>query len=143
MLAGAGILIVVAILATALLGGSDVTAYPPGTPEAAAQTYLQALFDGDYQVAHGLLTPQLQAQCDAHDLLFDRESDMDRAVFDDVRVRGDSAVIDVSLRWMEYSPDPLVELSTNEVDSRLVLERIDTEWRIANADWPLFGCEWR
>lgn len=143
MLAAAGILIVVAIIATALLGGSDVTSYPPGTPEAAAQTYLQALFAADYEVAHGLLTPQLEAQCEAHDLRFDRESDMDRAVFDEVRVRGDTAVIDVSLRWMEYSPDPLVPLPSNEIDSRLVLERIDGEWRIASADWPLFSCEWR
>ncbi len=143
MLAGAGILIVVAIIATALLGGSDVTEYAPGTPEAAAQTYLQALFAADYEVAHGLLTPQLQAQCDAHDLLFDRESDMDRAVFDKVTVRGDTTVIDVSLRWMEYSPDPLVPLASNEVETRLVLERIDGEWRVASADWPLFGCEWR
>jgi hypothetical protein len=47
-----GVLLAAAVL---LLGPPAVVEYEPGSPEAAAQSYVQALLDGDYDLAYDLL----------------------------------------------------------------------------------------
>ena len=143
LLFGAGAVILVAIIGIALLAGSDVTEYDPGTPEAAAQNYLQALIDEDYTTAHALLSPRLQIRCRDYELSREYGPEMDRVVFEDVRHLDTSTVITLRITTLGYSAEPLPSVMRDEIDSRLVLEQFDGDWRIVDADWPLDYCDWR
>ena len=128
ILAVAAIVIVAAVIVAAILAGSRTERFDAGTPEAAAQAYIQALFDGNEDEAYGLLTPELQRECERDRLVnaFGRGPEV--AIFDDVEVAGDRAEI-VVLFDSEFSRE-----------SRLVLERRDGAWLVAEARWPLGNC---
>lgn len=143
LLFGAGAVILAAIIGIALLANSDVTEYEEGSPEAAAQTYLQSLIDEDYAAAHELLSPTLQVRCRDYELHYEYGPKMDRVVFDDVRALDDRTVITLRITTTDYSAEPLPIVNRNEIESRLVLEQFDDGWRILDADWPLDFCDWR
>ncbi len=128
ILAGAAILIVVAVVVAAVLADSRTRKFDAGTPEAAAQAYIQALFDGEEDEAHALLTPELQWQCDVDELARGLAFGAEVAIFDDVNVDGDRAEIIVVLD------------SGFSRETRLVLERRDGRWLIADAEWLLNRC---
>jgi len=141
VLIGIGVALLAAIVAVAVIGGRGVVEYPEGSPEAAAQTYVQALFDGEDDAAYAMLSPALQARCVAVD------SDVDAtaagsATFEDVHIRDDRVVIDVRLTGARFEPGPL-PIQQEEIDARLTLVEIDGEWRISAGDWPLYRCIWR
>jgi hypothetical protein len=133
--------ILVAVLAIVLLGGDDVVEYDPGTPEAAAQAYLQALFEGDGDAAHALLSPRHQARCEPYELDLHGE-DFTSATFTETRIADGRATIDVRMSGSEFIPDPVV-IGSHELHTEIVLESLDGEWRIVAADWPLDSCLWR
>lgn len=143
LLIGAGAVILAAIIGVALLAGSNVTEYQPGSPEAAAQTYLQAMIDGDYAVAHELLSPSWQIRCRDYELRHEYGPEMDRVVFDEVRELDERTLITLRITTLDYTAEPLPNLMRNEIETRLVLEQFDGEWRIVDADWPLDFCDWR
>ncbi len=138
-LAIAGAAIVAVGIVVALLGGPDVTEYPPGTPEAAAQNYVQALFDGDTHAAHAVLGTEIQQNCEPFQLGQEPWLEDGTARFTDVRVNGAQATIDVRITStnVDFEPSPF---NDNEIESRLVLESTNGEWRIVRADWPFDGC---
>jgi len=143
VLIGTATVAIAAIITVALLGGSRVTEYQPGTPEAAAQRYLQALFDADYDTAHDLLEPRLLARCAPHELIYHPGPDMDRAVFRSVEERDESVLISIEITSTNVSPEPIPMIDTHEIDTHLVLEPWDGGWRIVDAGWPLAECDWR
>ncbi len=139
LLLGAGA-VILAIVITAAVRGSGVTTYPAGTPEAVAQTYVQALLDGDLATAHATLEPQLQTRCRPYDFETPLHNGSYRVVFEESDVAQDAVTITVHLTSTGY-PDPVLPLpSVEEFTSRLVLARFDGEWRIVDADWPLEVC---
>jgi hypothetical protein len=133
----AGVLLAAVVL---LLGPPAVVEYEPGSPEAAAQSYVQALLDGDYDLAFDLLSPALRTDCRPHELAaeLDVES-LGSVVFTEVTVTGDRATIAVRLTPSVSGPG-LVPGDPEEVDTRLVLQSADGGWVVVAADGPLYGC---
>lgn len=128
ILVGAAIAIVVAVVVAAALAGSGTATFDADTPEAAAQAYIQALFDGEEDVAHQLLTPELQGRCRGHERSSALAFESRVAVFDAVDVDVDRAEITVVLD------------SGISRETRLVLVRRDGRWLVADSQWPLDHC---
>lgn len=143
VLAGLAVLVVAAAVVLALAGPPDVARYEPGTPEAAAQAYVQALLDGDFEAAHDLLAPALRVDCRPEDLRLGVPGDEVGTVrFEDVRVTGDRATITARLDTTRFEPAPL-PVGGDGIPTRLVLHRGEGGWLIAAADWPLHDCHRR
>lgn len=142
VLVAAGALIILAIATVALVGRDRIAEYEAGSPEAAAQTYVRSLFEGDYKTAYGLLAPDLQRRCEPEDLALHTELEDSTVHFTDVTELEGSVRIDLTLTDTVYGPG-VVPMGRSEHGSRLVLEQIDGEWRIAAAGWPLDACDRR
>jgi hypothetical protein len=143
-LIGIGVVVVIALIVALALAGGDVRTYEPGTPEATAQAYLQALFDDDEEAAHAYLSPALQERCEPWDLDTWWARDAESAVFDEVRVDGDHAEIELRLISREYDLGlfPFDNYDYTR-ETELELDRIAGEWVVTDATWPLAGCAWR
>ena len=139
VLIAGGLVIVAAIAAIALIGGPRVVEYAAGTPEAAAQEYVQALLDEDYDLAFTYLAPEIQADCDVGAPSNGLASDSAVIVFDNVRTFDERTTIDARISWNHYEPGPF-PVDEHETTTRLTLELRNDEWRIVAARWPLDGC---
>lgn len=144
VLIGIGIFVVLALLVTIALAGRNVRSYDPGTPESVAQAYIQALFDEDPEAAYGYLSTDLQDRCKPHDLDTWWARQAESASFDEVRINGDHA--DIELRLLSTEFDMGIFPFDNydySLETELELDRLGGEWVITNATWPLAGCIWR
>ena len=144
ILIGIGILVGLALLITLALARDDVRSYDEGTPEATAQAYLQALFDEDRETAHAYLSDELQSKCDPWDLDLWWARDASSAAFDEVRVDGDRAEIELRLVSDDYEFGifPFDDYDYTR-ETELELRSSNGGWVITNATWPLAGCIWR
>jgi len=144
ILLGIGILVLLALLVALAVAGSNVRTYEAGTPEAAAQAYIQALFDGDTHAGHGYLSEDLQRECEPWDLELWWVRHSDSASFDEVRIDGDHAAIELRLVSSDYEVGvfPFDNYDYSQ-ETELELDRFDGEWLITDATWPLAGCTWR
>lgn len=140
-LAAFGLLLVGALAVAFILGEPRITEYPPDSPEAAAQAYIQALFDGDGPAARQWMVPEDRFRCTGGLIDPVVGGEPLSASFLSVDLDGDRAVIRVRLSGERYEPEPFGYRF--EEDSRLVLERRDGIWLVAAADWPLDQCAWR
>ncbi len=138
LIVGASALVAI-IVGVALLGSPKVAEYEPGSPEAAAQRYVQALLDDDYTTAHSLLDADWQRECDPHDLRIEPWWSVATATFTDVNRRGDTATIDIRLDTGDLDFED-IPIQADTIDTVLVLEHQAGEWRIVGADWPLSEC---
>lgn len=139
ILIGIGIAVGLAVLIALALSGRGLQRYDPDSPEAAAQAYIQALFDEDFDEARRYLSDDLQSRCRGVDL---RLSGLeDTATFDEVRGDGDHAEIELRLSDSAVFPGefPFRDYDWS-TDTELELERIDGVWRITRAAWPVFRC---
>lgn len=136
-----GVTLVAAVVTIAFLGRRDVEDYPAESPEAAAQTYIQHLFDGEWDDAYAMLTPEAQRRCPILDVDID-ETESRVATFERVRTLTDRVAIDIRLTGTRFEPGPL-PVDTIEIDTRLTLEQVAGEWRIAGGTQPVYGCAWR
>lgn len=144
ILIGIGVLVAVAVLVILALAGSDVRAYEPDTPQAAAQAYIQALFDDDPRTAYSHLSADLQSQCRPNDLDLWWVRRADSASFDEVRTDGDHAEIELRLMSSDYDRGIFpFDNYDHSRETELELDRVDGEWVITDATWPLAGCTWR
>ncbi len=144
ILIGMAAFVGVALLVTLALARSDTRSYEQGTPEATAQAYIQALFDGDRDTAHGFLSSELRARCEPRDLETWWISDAESASFDEVRIEGTHAEIEIRLISKDYDlgifPFDNYDYSR---ETELVLDQLAGGWFITDATWPLAGCTWR
>ncbi len=134
----------ISIIVALLLARDDVRSYEPGTPEATAQAFIQAMFDEDVEAARNFLSAELQRECRGDDLNLWWVRNADSARFDSVDISDDTADIEVSLITTEYEPG-FFPFSDHDYSSEteIELERHDGTWVITNATWPLSGCTWR
>lgn len=139
VLIGIGIAVALLIIVALALSQRGLQRFDPGTPEAAAQAYVQALFDEDYETAHTYLSTELQAQCRSDELRV--YGLQDAATFDEVRRDGDRAEIELRLTDTKYYPGlyPFDDYRWS-TETELVLERIDGTWQITDAAWPVYRC---
>ena len=133
-----GVVLVAAVAAIALLAGRDVVDYAPGTPEATAQAYIQALFDRDYETADALLSPTARARCPSFDTEFN-DTRTGAATFEQVRRYDDRIVIDILLTGARFEPGPF-PIEEDRIETELSLRQIDGEWRIIAGEWPFDRC---
>ena len=140
----AGAVIVIAIILAAIFSNGRVQSFDPGTPEAVAQAYVQAIFDNDSFAAYALLAPELQDECDRHDLIPPWAIGASHARFRAVRIDGDRAVIDVELRDIDVSVSPFgIDDHRDTKSNELELEHRQSDWLITYAAWPIYGCPGR
>lgn len=144
ILIGIGFAVMLGLLVALALADSNVRDYEPGTPEAAAQLYVKALFDEDRAAAYALLTPEVQDRCEQNDLDLWWVRDADSASFDEVRVSDGHAEIELRLVGNDIDPGlfPFDNYDYSR-ETELVLDQIDGEWLVSDATWPLAGCNWR
>jgi hypothetical protein len=144
ILIGIGIFVALALIVALALARSNVRSYEPGTPEATAQAFIQALLDEDPETAHGFLAADLKKVCEPRDLNLWWVPHADRAVFDEVRADATHAEIEISLLSNDYEfgifPFDNYDYSR---ETELELDRFDGEWLVTDATWPLAGCTWR
>ncbi len=133
-----GAVVVLAVAVAVAVGGARRAATPTGSPEAAVQSYLEAVFDGDTEAAAGHLSAS--SPCGAVDL--------DRAVVDPSQrvtlvgtdVEGDRAVVRIEV---EYGSDGPLGVDTVGERHSLRLVREDGTWRLTGIPWPLWACRER
>jgi hypothetical protein len=144
ILIGIGILVVLALLVTLAVADRNVRSYDPGTPEATAQAYIQALFDEDRDAAYAHLSADLQDDCKPNDLDLWWVRGAESASFDEVRIDGDHAEIELRLLSTDFELGifPLENYDYSR-ETELELDRFESEWVITDATWPLAGCTWR
>ena len=139
------------VLLTALVAGlvlsvRDTTRYPDGSPEAVAQSYVQALFDDDPAEARRYLAPELAAECHAHEPSSWWIRSGDSVRFSEARGEDDRAEIRMTMASVEGVDPldlPIDGASTSTREAQLVLVRRDGTWVIVDSDVGLHGCNRR
>ena len=131
----------VIILAGALAATRQEAQFDPGTPEATAQAYFVALFDGDDRGAHALLTPELRERCGISRLREAWIPDNSRVVLADTWSDGSTA--DVRLRLTETTTNLPFEVSESSFEVTLTMTRSGDDWRISEVPWPMYACDER
>jgi hypothetical protein len=145
VLATVAIVVILGLGIGLVLAARGGPAYPEGSAEAAAQGYLQALFDEDPAQAREFLAPELAATCQTFEPASWWISESRAARFEDVRELDGTVVIDLelsSLRTYDPFEFPLDDYDPVR-DTELVLEQRNGTWVITEAAWPLHQCDRR
>ncbi|WP_430647154.1 hypothetical protein [Agromyces sp. GXS1127] len=134
ILAVLGVLVVVALIAVFTRGEPEPL--DEGTPEGVVQQYSAAVIDGDEETAMEYLVPEVAEECVRIPL---GEPDGMRVTLVETTERDDTADVDV-LIVTTYGGGPF---GSNEYEERgtFDLVRVDGEWRIETAPWPLAICD--
>ncbi|MRX43587.1 nuclear transport factor 2 family protein [Agromyces kandeliae] len=134
ILAVLGALVVLALVAVFTRGEPEQL--DADTPEGVVQQYSAAVIDGDEAAAMELLVPELAEDCTRMPAA---EPAGIRVTLVDTTVRDDTADVDV-LIVTTYGDGPF---GSSEYEERGVFDlvRVDGEWRIESAPWPLTICD--
>lgn len=121
------------------------TAFPDGSPEAAAQAYLQAMFDHDEGTARRYLAPGLLDACDPVALSSQFRS-ADTVRFVDVTADGHRAEIELEFSYSnDYEPFeiPIDDPWHSPHSAGVELEQRDDGWLVVGATWIPNRCQER
>lgn len=132
--AAVGAVIALAIIIGLALGNGGVRSFPEGSPEAATQDFLQAMFDGDIDEARTHLSDDLAVRCDRAALRFSTFSYNDVAQITDVDADETEAAVTVVL-----SDDSGLLGDPYEDEHVIELTNTDGVWRITGLN-ERFGC---
>jgi len=150
--AGRRVLMAVAAALVAALGvglflaARSTADYPDGSPEAAAQGYLQALFDHDPEAARSYLAPEFANRCDIDDPSSWWIWSTDAVTFDAVRTDGDVAEIDVRLTSVDnydVFDIPIDRRHDWSHTGTITLNSRDGQWLIVDTSTSLHQCHER
>lgn len=137
MLAGMALALVIGATAILAVNREPVT-YPPGSPEAAVQAYVQALLDGDEDAAAAWLDPA--TDCEAGDLAEAHVPDDVRVTLRHAEIDGDVAEVEIGVTVTSgRGPFDTYEYEDHH---RFELARSGEGWLITNRPWPWASC-WR
>jgi hypothetical protein len=129
--------LVIIVMAAVVAVTRSPSAFDAGTPEAAAQSYLQALLDGDERAAHAYLSEELQAACTLTELRNTWMPESVRITLTETTLLDGTAEVDLIV--IEGSTDPFGGGGTYDVT--LVLDHAGDEWIISEPPWPIEHCE--
>ena len=138
--AGVFSLIAVAVV-VALVASGDPEPLPEGSPEAAVQTYVQAIDDGDFRGAYRLLNAESREACEENEFRSRIRNGSDagmRIILDYVDVVDDNALVSVNIT--SFHGDPPFDFSESTQSALFDLDRVDEAWEIVHAPWPFSGC---
>lgn len=135
--AGIGLLVVVLVVVALV---REPVELDPGTPEGTVQEYLQALGDGDYERAIGLLEPERFEDCTpAHLARFTPDEPFTATLESTPRDETDETRAFVDVR-MRFGTNGLFGSSWETYES-FTLVNEDGFWWITEDPWPHFGWE--
>lgn len=134
----AALLVVALAVAVAVGAGREPSRLEPGSPEAAVQTFVEALIDRRWLDARAQLTDELAARCAPTTLADHGRPDVARVVLVDAAVAGQTATVELDIT--ESYGEGLFDGGESTFAETFVLTRADDGWRIAEAPWPLYGC---
>lgn len=127
------ILVVLALAVIAIAVGGRTISLDPDSPEGVVQRYTQAVIDGDRPTAEALLADG--DRCDSYQ---DPYMDTDiRVTLGDVRITGDTAVVEVTVGYGGGDPFAPYDYSDR---SRFLLTNVDGAWLIDETPWPFWIC---
>jgi hypothetical protein len=129
-----GLVVLVTVVVGVLTASRDATEYDSSTPEGVVQAYVEAVLDGELEVAAGLLSED--SPCDVDNLDNSYLPEYDRVVLLDSEVDGDTARVEIEAVTVE---GPFGAFDYGERHT-FRLERSGTEWRITGRPWPMFEC---
>lgn len=134
----AGVALAALIAVAFALNAFGVTEYDPDSPEGVVQAYLNAVLDGDEDIARQYLSPALRERCEDGDDFFRFRDERDaRVALTETRLTDDGAVVDV--RVTEGSPDLFDSSAYTHEESYRLIETEDG-WLIDQHSWPWYGC---
>lgn len=129
--------VAVAIALIALLAGRDRRqTFDPSSPQAAVQTYLDAILAGDPDLAATKLDDRTAGRC-LRPLRRTITEEGVRASLLDALIETDRATIEIQLT---YPDGDLFGTSGYSFEERFFLERVDGEWLIIEDPWPVAVC---
>ena len=114
-----------------------------GTPEATVQSFLRAVQDEEFRLAHSFLSDDLKEDC-AFDQFFSRTVSPrgpmgdDRITLERTKTEGDIAF--VTVRVTQFHGRGLFETSESSHEQRLILREEDGQWRFTEYPWPFSQC---
>jgi len=132
-LVGGAIVVGVIVVAAgiAALAGSGPTTYQPGSPEATAQAYVQAVLDDDTAAIQSLV---IDSSCDVGPRYFGDEPIRVTLVGTDIV--GDTATVRIDVT--HGTSDPIFGGGWDE-NSQINLRQVDGSWAVDGDSWP-FWC---
>ena len=126
------------VIVIALVAGRDRREkFTEGSPQAVVQSYLDAVFDGDPDLALTMLDSATASRCKSPLRRSVSPSEI-RAVLVNDRVDDDNATIELRLNFLDSGPFGSDGYSTQE---RFFLERTDGRWQISEDPWPVAPCK--
>lgn len=133
IIGGVVILTVLLLAVIAIVAGGRTVELDPDSPEGVVQRYTQAVIDGDLATAEALMVDG--RDCERFE---DPYIDNDlRVTLGDVRVTGDSAVVEVTVGYGGGDPFSPYDYSDR---SRFLLRESDGAWLIDETPWPFWTC---
>ncbi len=133
LLAGIGLVVVIAVIAVFARGGP--TEFAADTPAGVVQRYSQAVIDGDTDAAMEYLVSDVAESCDP----VPSNTDDYRLTLLETTEREESARVDVLITAV-YGTGPL-GASESEYEESFDLVKDGDDWLIAFAPWELTICE--
>lgn len=135
LLTTVAVLVVLAVIGGVVAALRPPPSYPPDSPEAVLQSYLEDVLTGDLGSAATYLDPE--GECTLEDLEDSRTNrDTDRIVLRDARTSGDTATVRVDL--VQETGGLFSDSWTNE--QRFTLRSTDEGWVLTGQPWPMFSC---
>lgn len=131
-----GGILLVAVAAGVVSALRPAPEFEPGTPEAAVQGYLQAVFEREETEAEAFLASD--SRCGADDIERAMTEESARVVLRDSEVGDGTARVRVEIVHSSAGGPFETYEYTQERTFRLVRE--DEEWRLTGEPWPVFSC---
>lgn len=130
--AAVAVLVVVTVVALAV---RSPTEFEPGTPEATAQGYVQAVVDDDATTAIGYLSEALKETCTPSDFRTTYIPESLRVTLSATAIEGETAEVDLNI---EEGGGGLG--GSYDYDVTLYMARQDGAWVISEPPWPIEFC---
>jgi len=128
------IISIISILVILISYNRNAIEFDANSPEGVTQSYLNSVFDGNYDLAITYLAAD--SKCDATDLDRTFINKTVRINLSSVDITGDSARIRLRLEYA--SSAPFDNNYSEEQVIRLVKE--DETWKITGIPWPMYDC---
>jgi hypothetical protein len=134
------VLVMIGILVVFLVGVAVVFAlqppptFDPGTPEATAQGYFQAINNGHEELAESYMTDDLVQACAGRWYFYEMSGDH-RVVTTDSTIDGHTARLEVTIT-VNHGGGPFGGGSYDQ-DETVTMERRGDVWLISKPTWPM------
>lgn len=128
-----GLIVIVAIVAAIFANRDETTRWPPDSPEATVQSYVQAVVDQNYPAAIRHLDPALACNVSHFEQSF-YPQDTAISLFQ-ANVSEDTATVTVEIG--SYG-EPFFDTFVHQEQFELM--RTDNGWIITGSPWPVYIC---